>query len=50
MTATQQAVLCFHKGVCRPEESCRRFVYDPLRRRPKQEPVLRSYSKEDFEL
>lgn len=49
-TATGEAVLCYYKGVCKPEDSCRRFQYDPLRRQPKQQPVLPDYDGAEFEL
>lgn len=29
---------------------CRKYTYDPLRRVPKEQPKLRSYSAKDFEL
>lgn len=29
---------------------CKKYAYDPLRRTPKGEPKLRSYSAKDFEL
>jgi len=45
-----QSVLCSKKGVMSPSSSCRHFKYDPLKRRPKKQPKLKEYSKEDFEL
>lgn len=30
--------------------ACKRYAYDPLRRRPKGEPKLGNFSAEDFEL
>ena len=43
------AVLCAKKGIMAPEDRCRKFVYDPLKREPKPRPVLSAeYSEEDF--
>ncbi|MCQ2452415.1 MAG: immunoglobulin kappa light chain variable domain-containing protein [Oscillospiraceae bacterium] len=47
-----ESIVCLHVGISSPSDSCRRFVYDPTRRRP--EPPARftpgSYSEEDFTL
>ena len=43
---------CKLRGVMGPDDKCRRFVYDPLKRVP-EPPVFyapREYDKEDFEL
>ena len=45
-----QAVFCQKRGVMRPTDSCRAFVYDPLARKPKTAQPLPEYSAEDFSL
>ena len=42
-------VLCVKKGIKKPEESCRRFRYDPLMRVPHRQ-VLPHYDPKDFSL
>lgn len=37
---TTEDMLCSHKGVVDKEYSCRKFVYDPLKRVPKKLPEL----------
>ena len=43
-------IFCIKKGVCKPEDSCRRYSYDPLKRVPKACGIGRDYSPEDFKL
>ncbi len=43
------AVFCRKNGVVRLDGSCRRFVYAPLRRKPRVQ-KLPKYSPEDFKL
>lgn len=45
-----ETVLCPKKGVMRREDSCRRYQYDILKRKPRKAPELPSFSAEDFEL
>ena len=42
---TESEFLCAYKGVVGARFSCRKFMYDPLKRKPKR----KSGSKEDFE-
>ncbi|MEI6578939.1 MAG: hypothetical protein WCN92_05680 [Eubacteriales bacterium] len=44
------SVLCIKKGVMLPTSSCRRFIYDPLKRQPQRLPRLPKFNAEDFEL
>ena len=37
---TTEDMLCSHKGVVDKEYSCRKFVYDPLKRVPRKLPEL----------
>ena len=45
-------ILCTKKGLCREEDSCRRFKYDPCKRIPGKPKALdfSRYEKEDFTL
>lgn len=43
-------ILCPKHGVVAPYYKCRRFDYDPLRRVPRRQPKLPSFSPEDFSL
>jgi len=44
------SVLCKKKGVMLPTSSCRKFVYDPLKRKPLRLPKLPKMEAGDFEL
>lgn len=43
-------ILCEKCGVRRPDSSCKKFKYDPLKRVPRRMPAMMEFSKEDFEL
>lgn len=51
-TISEEEVACVKKGIVAPEDHCRAFVYDPLRRVPPRPAVLdtESLKREDFEL
>lgn len=45
------AVLCPRRGIMAPDDCCRRFVYDPLKRSPQPAPtVADDFSPDDFTL
>lgn len=48
----EREVACPYRGVMDPASSCRRFVYDPLKRVPPRPAALKSdkFSAEDFQL
>ena len=46
----QKMILCKKRGVVSPYYKCRRFLYDPLKRKPRQRPKLPAFSPEDFKL
>ena len=50
LTADGKTVLCQRGGALPLSHSCRRYVYDPLRRVPKRRPLLGEYSAADFAL
>jgi len=41
---------CRKKAEEKGKNSCRRFLYDPLLRKPKKAPALPTFSPEDFKL
>ena len=49
-SADKAMILCEYKGVIYEPSSCRRFIYDPLKREPKRQRQLPKYDKSDFEL
>lgn len=46
----ERTVLCSKNGVVSPFFSCRKYRYDPLKRRPAPQNVLPRYDRSDFEL
>ena len=46
--ADNSVVLCTKCGVMAPEDSCKKFVYDPLRRVPKTAPELERFDEKEF--
>ena len=46
-----KSVLCPKKGILLPDDVCRRYIYDPLKRKPmKRTRGNEQYSLSDFEL
>ena len=43
-------ILCIKKGMVSPHYACRRFLYSPLKRVPRRQPRLPTFSPEDFRL
>ena len=41
-------VLCRLRGVVSEDHSCRKFTYDPLKRRPAPKPEMPTLSKDDI--
>lgn len=48
----EDIILCAKKGIKMPDDSCRKFKYDPLKRTPKKAKPLdfSKYDTEDFSL
>ena len=48
----EDSVICEVKGIVRPWDKCRRFLYDPLKREPEtpEVPTTAQLREEDFEL
>lgn len=49
-TADGKEILCRRKGVMQPDSSCKKFRYDPLKRRPDVFEIKPDYTEEDFKL
>ena len=45
----ENEVICYYKGIMRPDGSCKKFRYDPLKRKPKIR-TLQTFTAEDFVL
>ena len=43
-------VFCRKKGLMEPDDNCRSFKYDPLKRTPQVQDFGRDYKAEDFKL
>ena len=50
LSADGETVLCVHRGICPPYESCHKFSYDPLKRIPKPARALELYDTQEFSL
>lgn len=46
--ANEEYVLCTKKGVVSQSYLCRRFLYDPMKRRPKKTPPLPVPDESEF--
>ncbi len=45
------ATLCYRRGIMDPDDCCKQFVYDPLKRVPMEKNVnISEFSPEDFSL
>ena len=45
-----ESIFCPKMGVMEKHSSCKKFIYDPLKRVPKKSPLLPEYTEKDFEL
>jgi hypothetical protein len=45
-----QSVFCVKKGILSLDDVCRRYVYDPLKRKPMKRMNMGEYTAKDFEL
>lgn len=50
LSPTGREVLCRAKGIVDLSYSCKKYVYDPLKRQPKKMSADTGYSAADFEL
>lgn len=45
-----KSVLCTRKGVMQPDSYCKKFRYDPLKRKPETVKLMSGFTPEDFSL
>ena len=45
-----QNVLCSLRGVMRKQSCCKKYEYDPIKRRPERTPLLPEFDPEQFML
>jgi hypothetical protein len=50
LTEDKTRVLCEKRGVTSLNDSCRKFVYDPLKREPQRPAKPQEFSSEDFKI
>lgn len=50
LTADGEVILCERHGSVLPDDSCRRFKYDPLKRQPGQMSELPEFTPDQFVL
>lgn len=50
LSADGKHVLCIKKGILELDYSCRKYIYDPLKRTPLHPVESQDFSPEDFEL
>lgn len=50
LSPDEQSVLCVKNGIVELDGKCRRYSYDPLKRRPKKPLLINRADPSDFEL
>lgn len=50
LSPDEKSVLCIKKGIVELDGKCRRYAYDPLKRRPKKPLLIEKANPSDFEL
>lgn len=50
LSADSDKVLCNKNGIMRPDSTCKKYKYDPLKRRPKRPHIISGFSEKDFSL
>ena len=50
VTKSADGKLVCQSGIKSPEQTCKKYTYDPLKREPKSTPNLPKYSAEDFKI
>ena len=50
LSPDEQSVLCIKKGIVAPDGKCRKYKYDPLKRRPKKPLMIEKADPSEFEL
>ena len=50
LSPDEETVLCIKKGIVQPDGTCRRYSYDPLKRRPKKPLLIEQADPSEFTL
>ena len=50
LSPDEQSVLCIKKGIVETDGKCGRYLYDPLKRRPKKPLMIEKADPSEFEL
>ncbi len=50
LSPDEESVLCIKKGIVSPDGKCRRYAYDPLKRKPKKPLIIEKADPSEFEL
>ena len=50
LSPDEESVLCIKKGIVALDGKCRRYSYDPLKRKPKKPLLVQQADPSDFEL
>ena len=50
LSPDEETVLCIKKGIVQPDGTCKRYSYDPLKRRPKKPLLIEQADPADFTL
>lgn len=50
LSPDEKSVLCVKKGIVELDGKCRKYAYDPLKRRPKKPLLIERADPSDFEL
>lgn len=50
LSPDEESVLCIKKGIVQPDGKCRKYSYDPLKRRPQKPLLIEQADPADFTL
>lgn len=50
LSPDEESVLCIKKGIVETDGKCRKYSYDPLKRRPKKPLIVERANPSEFEL
>lgn len=50
LSPDEESVLCIKKGIVETDGKCRKYAYDPLKRRPKKPLIVERANPSEFEL
>ncbi|MDR1892699.1 MAG: hypothetical protein LBQ48_06795 [Oscillospiraceae bacterium] len=48
--ASRENIYCLKRGITELHDSCKKFVYDPMRRKPRALPRQKKHTPADFEI